>query len=280
MMGWLLINLSILAKSVKEANLSQSMILYQIFCVSFSTITTAQVSSGDAIAAGTLRSIAWFWKVLDAYLCCKAEFKAVLVVGCKFATHSSSLSHQSTAASLSSYELERALDIVIIKKHLPKRCYCLSDLVLPQSFSTITTAQVSSGDAIAAGTLRSIAWFWKVLDAYLCCKAEFKAVLVVGCKFATHSSSLSHQSTAASLSSYELERALDVSSAIVYCIDLNMAVRGGEVVALNKDCTTGVLINCGQLPNKSRKCFARLEGAKMRFHFPKFQRIAVALYWK
>ncbi|KAI8563144.1 hypothetical protein RHMOL_Rhmol03G0090000 [Rhododendron molle] len=33
MMGWLLINLSILAKSVKESNLSQSMILYQIFCV-------------------------------------------------------------------------------------------------------------------------------------------------------------------------------------------------------------------------------------------------------
>lgn len=33
MMGWLLINLSIMAKSVKEANWSQSMILYQIFCV-------------------------------------------------------------------------------------------------------------------------------------------------------------------------------------------------------------------------------------------------------
>ncbi|CAL5334595.1 unnamed protein product [Camellia sinensis] len=33
MMGWLLINLSILAKSVQDANLSQSMILYQLFCV-------------------------------------------------------------------------------------------------------------------------------------------------------------------------------------------------------------------------------------------------------
>ncbi|KAL6988349.1 Delta(14)-sterol reductase [Sarracenia purpurea var. burkii] len=33
MMGWLLINLSILAKSVEDANLSQSMILYQLFCV-------------------------------------------------------------------------------------------------------------------------------------------------------------------------------------------------------------------------------------------------------
>ncbi|GJW71496.1 delta(14)-sterol reductase [Tanacetum coccineum] len=33
MMGWLLINLSVLAKSVQDSNLSQSMILYQIFCV-------------------------------------------------------------------------------------------------------------------------------------------------------------------------------------------------------------------------------------------------------
>lgn len=33
MLGWLLINLSILAKSIQDANLSQSMILYQLFCV-------------------------------------------------------------------------------------------------------------------------------------------------------------------------------------------------------------------------------------------------------
>lgn len=33
MMGWLLINLSVLAKSIQDSNLSQSMILYQIFCV-------------------------------------------------------------------------------------------------------------------------------------------------------------------------------------------------------------------------------------------------------
>ncbi|KAL7615332.1 hypothetical protein Lser_V15G05254 [Lactuca serriola] len=33
MMGWLLINLSVLAKSIQDANLSQSMILYQLFCV-------------------------------------------------------------------------------------------------------------------------------------------------------------------------------------------------------------------------------------------------------
>lgn len=32
MMGWLLINLSVLAKCVIEAKLSQSMILYQLFC--------------------------------------------------------------------------------------------------------------------------------------------------------------------------------------------------------------------------------------------------------
>ncbi|KAL3536158.1 hypothetical protein ACH5RR_004619 [Cinchona calisaya] len=32
MMGWLLINLSILVRSIQESNLSQSMILYQIFC--------------------------------------------------------------------------------------------------------------------------------------------------------------------------------------------------------------------------------------------------------
>ncbi|XP_052172043.1 delta(14)-sterol reductase [Diospyros lotus] len=32
MMGWLLINLSVLAKSAQDSNLSQSMILYQLFC--------------------------------------------------------------------------------------------------------------------------------------------------------------------------------------------------------------------------------------------------------
>ncbi|WP_164105928.1 hypothetical protein, partial [Serratia marcescens] len=32
MMGWLLIILSILAKSFQDGSLSQSMILYQIFC--------------------------------------------------------------------------------------------------------------------------------------------------------------------------------------------------------------------------------------------------------
>nr|XP_043612245.1 delta(14)-sterol reductase [Erigeron canadensis] len=33
MMGWLLINLSVLAKCIQDATLSQSMILYQLFCV-------------------------------------------------------------------------------------------------------------------------------------------------------------------------------------------------------------------------------------------------------
>ncbi|XP_039015484.1 delta(14)-sterol reductase-like isoform X1 [Hibiscus syriacus] len=33
MMGWLLINLSVLAKNVEDGSLSQSMILYQLFCV-------------------------------------------------------------------------------------------------------------------------------------------------------------------------------------------------------------------------------------------------------
>ncbi|GMH09902.1 hypothetical protein Nepgr_011743 [Nepenthes gracilis] len=33
MLGWLLINLSVLARSVQDANLSQSMILYQLFCL-------------------------------------------------------------------------------------------------------------------------------------------------------------------------------------------------------------------------------------------------------
>jgi len=32
MMGWLLINLSILMKSIQDGTLSQSMILYQLFC--------------------------------------------------------------------------------------------------------------------------------------------------------------------------------------------------------------------------------------------------------
>ncbi|KAA8516667.1 hypothetical protein F0562_016827 [Nyssa sinensis] len=32
MMGWLLINLSVLAKNIQDANLSRSMILYQLFC--------------------------------------------------------------------------------------------------------------------------------------------------------------------------------------------------------------------------------------------------------
>ncbi|KAK6942664.1 Sterol biosynthesis ERG24/DHCR-like [Dillenia turbinata] len=33
MMGWLLINLSVLAKSIEDANLSRSMVLYQLFCM-------------------------------------------------------------------------------------------------------------------------------------------------------------------------------------------------------------------------------------------------------
>lgn len=33
MMGWLLINISVLVKCIQENNLSQSMILYQLFCV-------------------------------------------------------------------------------------------------------------------------------------------------------------------------------------------------------------------------------------------------------
>lgn len=33
MMGWLLINLSVLAKSIQDGNLSRSMILYQLYCV-------------------------------------------------------------------------------------------------------------------------------------------------------------------------------------------------------------------------------------------------------
>ncbi|KAF3951241.1 hypothetical protein ACB098_09G047500 [Castanea mollissima] len=33
MMGWLIINLSVLARSIQDATLSQSMILYQLFCV-------------------------------------------------------------------------------------------------------------------------------------------------------------------------------------------------------------------------------------------------------
>ena len=44
MMGWLLINLSILAKSVQDDSLSQSMILYQIFCAVHLVLLTAPAS--------------------------------------------------------------------------------------------------------------------------------------------------------------------------------------------------------------------------------------------
>lgn len=40
MMGWLLINLSILVKSVQDGSLSQSMILYQIFCAVYLGLLT------------------------------------------------------------------------------------------------------------------------------------------------------------------------------------------------------------------------------------------------
>ncbi|KAL6986307.1 hypothetical protein U1Q18_019674 [Sarracenia purpurea var. burkii] len=69
-------------------------------------------------------------------------------------------------------------DLELFQKHVTDR---FSDLL--QSSSSSTTAapsDASAFDPVAADTLLSIGWFRKLLDAFLCCEAEFKAVLVMG----------------------------------------------------------------------------------------------------
>ncbi|CAL5356174.1 unnamed protein product [Camellia sinensis] len=68
-------------------------------------------------------------------------------------------------------------DLELFQKHVVDR---FSDLVTTQP--PPPTAADSSPDSalMPADTLLSIAWFRKLLDAFLCCEAEFKAVLIMG----------------------------------------------------------------------------------------------------
>ncbi|CAK9156584.1 unnamed protein product [Ilex paraguariensis] len=65
-------------------------------------------------------------------------------------------------------------DIELFQKHIVER---FSDL-LPSS--TPHTDADPSVDSTISDTLLSISWFRKLLDAFLCCEAEFKAVLIMG----------------------------------------------------------------------------------------------------
>ncbi|KAA8520868.1 hypothetical protein F0562_011541 [Nyssa sinensis] len=62
-------------------------------------------------------------------------------------------------------------DLEFFQKHVGDR---FSDLLPPQPPSD-TSVDVAAGE-----TLLSISWFRKLLDVFLCCEAEFKAVLVMG----------------------------------------------------------------------------------------------------
>ncbi|CAK9141943.1 unnamed protein product [Ilex paraguariensis] len=62
-------------------------------------------------------------------------------------------------------------DLELFQKHVSDR---FSDLLPPSA-----TADPSP-DSPRPDTLLSISWFRKLLDAFLCCEAEFKAVLIMG----------------------------------------------------------------------------------------------------
>lgn len=59
-------------------------------------------------------------------------------------------------------------DLEIFQKHVTDR------------FSTLLASSSSDESSAAADSLLSIAWLRKLLDAFLCCEAEFKALLIIG----------------------------------------------------------------------------------------------------
>ncbi|XP_052210259.1 protein ROH1 [Diospyros lotus] len=63
-------------------------------------------------------------------------------------------------------------DLDLFQKHVTDR---FSDLLTPSTFSG-----ESEGGMPPAEPLLSIAWFRRLLDTFLCCEAEFKAVLIMG----------------------------------------------------------------------------------------------------
>lgn len=71
-------------------------------------------------------------------------------------------------ASMENNHDQELEDIELFQKHVADR---LSDL-LPSTAG-------SADDGSVPDTLLSIAWFRKLLDAFLCCEAEFKAVLII-----------------------------------------------------------------------------------------------------
>lgn len=67
-------------------------------------------------------------------------------------------------------------DLEFFQKHISDR---FSDLLAPPPTPSSATDSVSS-DSATADNILSIAWLRKLLDAFLCCEAEFKAFLISG----------------------------------------------------------------------------------------------------
>ncbi|PON39910.1 Protein BYPASS-related [Parasponia andersonii] len=65
-------------------------------------------------------------------------------------------------------------DLDLFQKYVADR---FSNLLAPSDETPVSGAAAGAGDG---GSLLSIAWLRKLLDAFLCCEAEFKAVLVMG----------------------------------------------------------------------------------------------------
>ncbi|KAA3465038.1 delta(14)-sterol reductase [Gossypium australe] len=77
MMGWLIINLSVLAKSVQDGSLSQSMILYQLFCafyiLDYFVHEEYMTSTWDIIAERHIVRMLW----VMASLCDCLQFESI-----------------------------------------------------------------------------------------------------------------------------------------------------------------------------------------------------------
>ncbi|KAM7491435.1 hypothetical protein LguiA_034356 [Lonicera macranthoides] len=82
---------------------------------------------------------------------------------------------RNTVAAMDNNHDQELEDLELFQKNVSDR---FTDLVPPPPSSA--TAAADSSDAPPPEALLSIAWFRKLLDSYLCCEAEFKAVLVMG----------------------------------------------------------------------------------------------------
>lgn len=110
-------------------------------------------------------------------------------------------------ASMENNHDQEQQDLEIFQKHVAD---CLANLV-PSS------AAVEDGGA-QPDTLLSIAWFRKLIDALLCCEAEFKAVLIMG-RDPTQFSKPPLDRLILELQDRAV-KALDICNAITHAVDL------------------------------------------------------------